>query len=287
MPLYMDIHRGVDATSDDVQAAHLSDLEAQERFGVKYLKYWFNRGAGTVCCLVDAPDPESARKCHLEAHGLVPDKLIEVEDEVVEAFLGQSRDAGTGRMVDDTGGSDGGLRTVLFTDIVGSTELTQRLGDAGAMVLLKAHDAIVRREIEARRGRVVKNTGDGTMAAFLTASAAIEASIAAQRGIASHNRRVPDRAIEVRIGMSAGEPVDEGQDLFGATVQLARRVCDAAATGGIYVSNVVRELCLGKDFKFADMGLAQLKGFAEPVRLHEVVWRVRAPASADPASPPR
>ncbi|HUP20268.1 MAG TPA: nickel-binding protein [Gemmatimonadota bacterium] len=286
MPLYMDIHRGIHATADDVQAAHLSDLEAQERFGVRYLKYWFNRGAGTVCCLVDAPDPESARQCHIEAHGLVPEKMIEVEDEVVQAFLGGSADAGTGRMVDDTGSSDGGLRTVLFTDIVGSTELTQRLGDAEAMKVLRVHDMIVRREIEARRGQVIKHTGDGTMAAFPTASTAIEASMAIQRAFTAHNQRMPDRNIEIRIGMSAGEPVDEGQDLFGATVQLARRVCDAAGVGGIYVSNVVRELCLGKDFRFADMGETPLKGFADPVRLHEVVWRVTAP-DGDSATPSR
>lgn len=272
MPLYMDIHRGVDATADDVQAAHLSDLEAQHRFGVRYLKYWFNRGAGTVCCLVDAPDPESARRCHLEAHGLVPEKMIEVDDDVVEAFLGDAMDAGTGRMVEPTGDPDGGFRTVVFTDIEGSTALTQRLGDAAAMEVLRAHDGVVRREIHARRGRVVKGTGDGTMAAFLTATAAIHASIAIQRAFHAHNARIPDRPLHVRIGMSAGEPVDEGQDLFGATVQLARRVCDATEPGRICVSNVVMELCLGKDLKFADRGPATLKGFPEPVRLHEVVW---------------
>ena len=276
MPLYMDIHKGVDATADDVQDAHLSDLEAQDRFGVKYLKYWFNRHAGTVCCLVDAPDPESARRCHLEAHGLIPDKIIEVDDEVVQAFLGDSMDAGTGRMVEPTGEPDGGFRTVVFTDIQGSTELTQRLGDREAMKILRAHDRVVLREIEARRGSMIKNTGDGTMAAFSTASAALHASIAMQRSFRTHNRRSPEQRLGVRIGMSAGEPVDEGQDLFGATVQLARRVCDAAPPDRICVSNVVRELCLGKDFKFADMGERPLKGFPDPVRLYEVVWSATA-----------
>ena len=72
--------------------------------------------------------------------------------------------------------------------------------------------------------------------------------------------------------MSAGEPVDEGQDLFGATVQLARRVCDSADAGAIHVANVIRELCLGKEFTFSDLGERPLKGFPHPVRLHAVLW---------------
>ena len=272
MPLYMDIHHKVDATSDDVQKAHLSDLEAQERYGVKYLKYWFNPHQHTICCLVDAPDPDAAQRVHLEAHGLAADKIIEVQDEVVQAFLGGGVDAGTGRMVTHVGEPDGGLRTVLFTDIAGSTSMTQRLGDAEAMKIIRAHDALVRREIEARKGRVVKHTGDGTMAAFPDASGAIQASMAIQKAFRVHNERLPDRPIEVRIGMSAGEPVDEGQDLFGATVQLARRVCDAAAAGQICVSNVIRELCLGKEFRFRDLGPATLRGFEDPVQLYEVAW---------------
>jgi adenylate cyclase len=87
-----------------------------------------------------------------------------------------------------------------------------------------------------------------------------------------HNRRLPERAIRTRIGISAGEPVDQGEDLFGATVQLARRVCDAAPSERIYVANVVRELCIGKEFAFTDVGPLSLKGFGEPVHVHEVEW---------------
>lgn len=272
MPLYMDIHRSLDATVDDVQMAHLSDLEAQEKYGVQYLKYWFNRQAGTICCLVEAPDPDAARAVHLEAHGLVADKIVEVQDDVVEAFLGGSVDGGLGRMVTREGDPDGGFRTVVFTDLEGSTDMVQRLGDEGAMKVMRAHDALTRREIEARRGKVVKHTGDGFMAAFHDASSAINTAIALQRAFRIHNRRLPETPIRIRVGMSSGEPVDEGQDLFGATVQLARRVCDACDPDQIVVSNVVRELCLGKEFRFEDLGTRELKGFGEPVRLHRVVW---------------
>jgi len=170
------------------------------------------------------------------------------------------------------GRPDGAFRTVLFTGLVGSTELTQRLGDDEAMKVIRAHDSLVHREIDVRGGRVIKHTGDGTMASFSAASSAIESAIAIQRAFRRYNRQAPDRPLEVRIGMSAGEPVDEGDDLFGATVQLARRVCDVAPAGGIHVSNVVCELCLGKAFEFRDLGVARLKGFDRPVPVHEVVW---------------
>lgn len=273
MPLYMDIHKDVDASIEDVAAAHMSDLEAQDKHGVAYLKYWFNPAHRTVCCLVSAPDPEAAQAVHLEAHGLVSDKVIEVSDEVVEAFLGGSVDAGLGRMITREGDPDSGFRTVFFTDLVDSTSLTQKLGDERAMQILRTHDGIVRREIEARRGRVIKHTGDGFMAAFHDATSAIQTAGGIQRAFASHNERQPDVEIQLRIGMSSGEPVDEGQDLFGAAVQLARRVCDAADPEEILVSNVVRELCIGKSIEFQERGETELKGFAEPVPLYSIVWR--------------
>lgn len=272
MPIYLDIHKNVDASPEDVAAAHLSDLEAQEKHGVDYLRYWYNPDVGAIFCMVDAPDEKACDACHLDAHGMVADKIIEVDEDLVDAFLGQGADGGVGRMVMPGGEPDGAFRTVLFTDLVGSTELTQRLGDAEAMKSIRAHDAIVSREIEARGGRIVKHTGDGTMASFTSATAAIHTAIAIQRAFRAHNWRSPERALQLRIGISAGEPVDEGEDLFGATVQLARRVCDAAPEGGIWVSNVVCELCLGKAVEFEDLGASELKGFVEPVRMHRVVW---------------
>lgn len=273
MPLYMDIHRGMDATIQDVQAAHLSDLEAQDKYGVRYLKYWYHPDNQTACCLVHAPDPDAARAVHLEAHGLLADKIIEVEDHLVQAFLGGSMDAGFGRMITPDGEADGGFRTVFFSDLVGSTRLTQVLGDERAMEILRTHDGVVRREIEARAGRVIKHTGDGYMAVFPDASSAIQAGLAIQRVFAGQNERMPDTPIRLRIGISAGEPVDEGEDLFGATVQLARRVCDVGEPGGVTVSNVIRELCVGKSFAFEDLGASELKGFDEPVRLFKVTRR--------------
>lgn len=271
MPLYMDIHRQIADSPEDVQSAHMNDLDAQDQYGVEYLKYWHNPQQRTVCCLVRAPNPEAAEAVHLEAHGLAADKIIEVDEQVVEAFLGDGFDAGYGRMVLADGDPDGALRTILFTDIVDSTARTHELGDDAAVRIVKIHDQIVRREVQQRGGRCVKHTGDGMMCAFRDATTAIQSAIAIQRALADQNPSPNDPPISVRIGMSAGEPVDEGHDLFGAAVNLARRVCDAADGGAIYVANVVHELCIGKPIEFTDVGDTELKGFPRPVRLYQVV----------------
>ncbi len=272
MTLYMDIHHDLDATEEDLARAHLSDLEAQDKYGVKYLKYWFDPKRRTVCCLVDGPNKEACDAVHREAHGLVADKIIEVESNVLQAFFGSDEPSELGAAVFNDGSIDGGFRTILFTDIVDSTSLTQRLGDTGAMEVLRLHDQIVRRELSARHGTEIKHTGDGIMASFASASNALNCAKAIQKALVSHSQKNPEREVRVRIGLSAGEPVGEARDLFGAAVQLARRVCDYADPERILVSNVVRELCIGKDFAFQDRGAAELKGFAEPVRVFEVDW---------------
>jgi len=165
-----------------------------------------------------------------------------------------------------------GLQTILFTDMEGSTTLTQRLGDAGAQEVLRTHNRIIRDALNMHGGTETKHTGDGVMVSFPFASRAIACAVAIQRRFASHNESNPD-PIRVRIGLNAGEPVAEDEDLFGTAVQLAARICAHAEPGQILASNVVQELAAGKGFAFTDRGEATLKGFDEPVRLYEVRWR--------------
>ncbi|HUP00558.1 MAG TPA: nickel-binding protein [Gemmatimonadota bacterium] len=276
MPLYMDVHRNIDATPEEIEAAHHSDVAIQEKYGVQYLKYWVNQKDKTIFCLVEAPNAEACVEVHKQAHGLLADQIIEVETNIVDAFLGGESQSVIGTAMKREGGLDPAYRIILFTDLVDSTSLTQRLGDAEAMGVLRAHDAIVRKALSATGGREVKHTGDGIMASFLSAAGAIACAVAIQKGVKvhneAHNEGARDHALQVRIGMSAGEPVAENEDLFGAAVQIARRVCDRAEGGRVYVANVVREMCVGKPFRFEDLGMAELKGFDAPVRLHEVVW---------------
>ncbi len=186
----------------------------------------------------------------------------------ISEFLAEDRERPA-----STGSAPVGVVTVLFTDMKGSTAITQRLGDAKAQELLRTHNIIVRDALELHGGTEIKHTGDGIMAAFPFASRALDCAVAIQSAVAARVERQPELPLSVRIGLNAGEPVAEEEDLFGASVQLARRICDHAEPGQIVASNVVRELAAGKGFLFADRGDAALRGFEDPVRLYEVRWR--------------
>ena len=176
--------------------------------------------------------------------------------ETLRDFLGSKVDAEASAVA-------GAFRTLLFTDLESSTALTQSLGDAKAQEVLHGHNDAVRAALAAHQGEEVKHTGDGIFAAFGSAASAVEAALQIQRDLAGGE-------VRVRIGLNAGEPIAEDDDYFGAAVQLAARVCDRAEPGQILVPQVVRDLCAGKTFTFADQGEATLKGFPEPVRLFVV-----------------
>jgi class 3 adenylate cyclase len=276
MPTYMDIHQipgGV--TADDVAKAHAHDVKVEGKYGVHYHKYWVNESAGKIFCLCEAPSAEAAMQVHREAHGLVAEKIIQVEPEVADLFLGGSEVNGAGAVVVSAGGSDAhdsGIRTVLFTDIVESTSLTQKLGDDAAMEFLRVHDEIVRDALARSKGREVKHTGDGIMASFVSAAAAVRCAAQIQRELARRAREQDNHPIKVRIGGAAGEPVERNNDIFGSTVQLASRLCSHAEPEQILVSSVVAELCIGKGLTFRPLGEVSLKGFDRPVNVHAVHW---------------
>lgn len=268
MPLYMDRHEVPGTfTPADIAEAHARDLATQSKYGVDYITYWFDHRSGGGFCLVEGPSAEAVEAVHREAHGMVGSKIIEVDRATVEGFLGTLDRPDSGEEFVATA-----FRAIMFTDLVGSTELTQRMGDAGAMRVIRAHDTIVDDAIRGGGGRRVKHTGDGVMASFTSVSRAVEAAIAIQRAVVLRNEE-DDVPFDVRVAVSAGEPVTENDDLFGAAVQLAARVCSSCEGGRILVSSAVRELCLGKTLKFEAEGLVDLKGFDEPVRVFSVAWR--------------
>ncbi len=282
MPTYMDIHEipgGVSA--EEIAKAHAHDLEVQEKYGVNYHRYWINEKAGKVFCLCHAPSAEAANQVHREAHGQVAVKIIPVESDVADLFLGGSEvnAEGAALLPGDTDARDPGIRTVVFTDIVGSTNLTQAMGDEAAMALIELHDRIVRGALTALGGREIKHTGDGIMASFVSAAAAVKCASRIQREVISHGQKNSDRSIQIRVGVAAGEPVEHHDDLFGCTVQLAARLCSHAQPEQILVSNVVAELCIGKSLTFRALGEVSLKGFDQPVPVHAVEWPAERVAS--------
>ena len=176
--------------------------------------------------------------------------------------------------------------TVMFTDMVGSTALTQTKGDAVAQQVVRAHNRITREALTDHAGKEIKHTGDGIMASFSSTSNSVEAAINIQRQVESHNMANPDLPVHIKIGINAGEPISEDDDLFGTTVQLAARIVDKAQSEQIFVSEIVRGICAGKPLKFTNRGGFDMKGFGEAINLYEVVWRqveeqAEAPATVE------
>ena len=275
MPLYLDIHDIGDSTAEDIAKIHLEDVKVQGKYHVAYRKYWMNQDRGKVFCLVEAPNAEAACQVHREAHGCVAEKIIEVDPDLADGFLGGGEvNSGGAALVPGHAheGMDPGIRTVFFTDIVGSTNLTQRFGDDAAMEFLRYHDSTVRNALSSCNGREVKHTGDGIMASFFSAASAVRCAAQIQREFSNGAFTHKGERLQVRIGAAAGEPVEQGDDIFGTTVQLAARLCAHAQPEQILVSNVVAELCAGKRLPFRPLGQVSLKGFDDPVHVHAVDW---------------
>ena len=259
------------ATPEQIADAHVRDVAVQGDYGVTYVKYWLNESRGKVFCLCTAPNAEAAERVHREAHGLVAERIVEVDPDFAEGMLGGGMVARTGAaMLGPGGGLDPGLRTILFTDIVGSTELTQRLGDHAAMEIVDLHDRLVREGLERTRGREVKHLGDGLMGVFVSADDAIRCASEVHAALRDSAYRTVE-PVRVRVGVAAGEPIERNGDFFGSTVQLAARLCVQAQPGQTLVSSSVVEMCGHRHF--ADVGELMLKGFPQPVRAHAVVER--------------
>ncbi len=165
--------------------------------------------------------------------------------------------------------SSTGMATILFTDLVGHTEMMSRLGDEKGREVLREHERITREVLAGHGGTEVKTMGDGFMASFGSVTKAVECAMAVQRSFADRE----GEPLSVRVGINAGEPIEEEGDLFGGTVILAARIAARADAGEILVADTIRGLCTGKGFVFADRGEFVAKGFEEPVRVYEVRWR--------------
>lgn len=172
------------------------------------------------------------------------------------------------------GGVTAGTATILFTDLVGSTELRTRLGDVVADQVRRAHDQVLSAAIAEHGGRLVKGLGDGILASFGAAADAVEAATDIQRGIERANRRADDaRRLAVRIGISAGDVSWEEGDCHGTPVVAAARLCDRAEGGQVLCDDLVRGLARGRtELTFRMVGELELKGLAEPVIAFDVPW---------------
>lgn len=273
MPVYMDRHYVEGATRHAVADAHQKDLALQEKYDLKFLTYWFDETRCTAFCLIEAPNRETIERAHNEAHGLIPNEVLEVDPAVVEAFLGRIKDPPSAAAEKTDGVAvDAGFRAIMFTDLKDSTRMTMLYGDAKALHLVHVHNALIRNCLNTCRGREIKHTGDGLMASFLSVPDAVECAVAVQKAFAAYNQKHSEAPLYVRVGVSAGEPIEEHGDLFGKSVQLAARLCTRAEPGRILIDQVVLDQSSDKNLPISDLGEVTLKGFDHAVRVYEIEW---------------
>ena len=270
MPIYMDRHYLEGATKNTIASAHQMDMAMQEQFNIKFLTYWFDETRSTAFCLAESPDKETIQKAHNEAHGHIPHEIIEVDPSIVEAFLGRVKDP---TPVDTSSASmgeeiDAAFRAIMFTDLKDSTLMATMFGDSKALHLLRIHNALTRTALREFRGTEVKHTGDGIMASFTNVADAVECGIQIQESFAAHNAANPEEALHVRIGLSAGEPIEEDGDLYGKAVNMAARLCAHAETGQVLVAQVVKENCQSSRLTFAAAKEINPKGFEGTMQVY-------------------
>ncbi|HEY6073229.1 MAG TPA: nickel-binding protein, partial [Anaerolineales bacterium] len=244
----------------------------QEKYPVRFYTYWFDEPHSTAFCLIEAPDRNTIQKAHNEAHGLVPNEIIEVDSRVVEAFLGRVKDP-TPEESSSEVPIDSAFRAIMFTDLKDSTLMTTMFGDTKALHLLHVHNALIRNALREHHGHEVKNTGDGIMASFAHVEDAVNCAIAVQEAFADHNQRNSEESMHVRIGLAAGEPVEEDGDFFGSTVHLAARICAHVEPDHILVAQIIRDECKSRRDEFVNQGELTPKGFNTPVCVYEVKWQ--------------
>jgi eukaryotic-like serine/threonine-protein kinase len=236
-------------------------------------------------------DIEQALKLKVQAQGIESSDLHTSIDRVAASVQSQHPDLKSHAAPD-------GTVTIMFSDIEGSTVLTERLGDQRWMEVLREHNAIVRKAVKSHGGFEVKSEGDGFMVAFQSAGKALACASAIQRALATRNARVgappgdgggeggaaprggtgtetPVEPVLVRMGLHAGEVIKEGEDFFGRNVIMAARVASQANGGEILTSGVVKALLQGSDVTWGDSRMVALKGLSGEHEIWAVEWNSR------------
>lgn len=247
MPLYMDVHIIPGIKARDVAEAHRKDVQLQEEHHCKCMTYWIDEERENVFCLIDAPDKECVVAMHHKAHGLVPHKIIEVNPELVQSFLGRLYDPENAVTTDDglKVFHDPSFRIILFISIKDPVLLRHELGIEKAKELLSNCTNLIRQQLTAFDGREVEHPGNGFLASFTGAAQALSCAFTIQQLTQQSELMV----VDLKLAVNAGEPIAMVNHLFGDTIQFARQLCFITNDSKIAVASLVKELTSNDQFQ--------------------------------------
>jgi len=246
MPIYMDRHDIQGITAEEVAAVHQQDLKIQHRFECRALTYWFDEERGTAFCLIEAPERDAVVEMHREAHGQVPSRIIEVENQLVESFLGRIADPDHPPL----SGHDKfhvfeepAFRIVMISRIKNTAFIAGKLGLKTGLTLVKDHNRIAEQVVHEHGGRRATSADYGIIASFVSVQQAVNCAFKLRKKMELYNSRSALVPLHVAVSLAAGEPVTDSNTFFGETIKLADRLCVVAERTqiSINVSPVVHE----------------------------------------------
>lgn len=239
MPIYMDVHIVPGVKARAVAEAHHQDLLHQDEFACKCMTYWIDEERENVFCLIEAPTKEAVEKMHGKAHGLIPNRIIEVSPDVVSSFLGRIYDPSEAETTDDglKVFTDPSLRVLLVIRTADPVLVQFKLGAEKAYDLLNRQNETIRKNLANQGGREVEYSGTGFIISFTSASKAVSCALNIQKEL----KESGDMANAVQMAINAGEPVEKSNRLFGDTLQLAGYMCAIAGNMQIVVASAVKE----------------------------------------------
>jgi AraC-like DNA-binding protein len=249
MPLFMDFHKGLSVTVEDVKNAHIADERVQDKYGVKYHQFWVNEEAGAIFCLMEGPDKESCEAVHREAHGNVACSIVQVEPGFYELLMGNDQRIEKGHVKFEDGMVDLGYRNIMVVTIHALTTLT---ASSDYPLLQSPHHErkLVLDKVAALHGREIKwSADDSLISVFNSSTNAVRCAFEIQKELLKmqENAREKNFQFYFRIGVGAGQPVTENDEFFGEAINLARRLCNLTRMNEVLISSLVNELCDIKD----------------------------------------
>lgn len=234
MSIYMDRHDVSEVvTAEHVAQLHQEDLKVEHKYGCKGLTYWFDEKRRTAFCLIEAPNEQSVREMHKEAHGEIPHQIIEVDANLVESFLGRIEDPKKSRSTELNIINDPAFRTIMVVEY----EMHSLLKSS----LIKSVNQILTKTVGDFNGRIVRQYNDYFLISFDSVSKAVQCSLEVQSKYKTMIKKNENNNLKLKIGLSAGLPVTEKASIFEDTVKLAERIC-SIEQADIVVSSDVKDL---------------------------------------------
>ena len=240
MPIYMDRHDiSEKVTAENVAQLHQADLKIQHQFNCRGLTYWFDDKRKTAFCLIDAPNKDAIKKMHDKAHGEVPHRIIEVDDAVVESFLGRIEDPKKSQNTELNIINDPAFRTIMVTEIKHLS--LKNITSKHLNTVNHNHSKNIIKTISKFKGSLVKQKLNHFLCSFDSVTNAVLCAIEIQTIGKQINNKGFDSDIKLKIGLSAGVPVTEKEGIFEDTIKIAERLCDVVK-GQIIITSEVKDL---------------------------------------------